>query len=76
MDQEEQQQYQQMRGEYLSLMASLEYNLTLLIHDELLFADHHAAFYSWIIDAPIPFTSKVSLFEQIYKNGSTLKKFG
>ena len=75
MNQEQEQQYQQMRGEYLSLMASLEYYLTLLIHDELGFTNYHEAFYKWFIEAPIPFTSKISLFEQMYKDNPILKKY-
>jgi len=76
LNQEQEQQYQQMRGEYLSLMASLEYYLTLLIHDELGFTNYHEAFYKWFIEAPIPFISKISLFEQMYKDNPKIKKYG
>jgi hypothetical protein len=76
MDQEHDKQYQQMRGEYLSLMASPEYSVTLLIHDELGFTNYHEAFSEWFIEAPIPFTSKISLLERMYKGKPLLKKYG
>lgn len=37
-------QEQQMQGEYLNLMAFLEYKLTLLIHDGLGLTNYHEAF--------------------------------
>ena len=76
MDKENEAQFQQMRGEYLSLMASLEFNLTLLICDEIGFTDHYEAFNEWFVEAPIPFTSKISLFERMHNGEPILKRFG
>ena len=58
-------EYERMRGEYLSLMASLEFHLTFLLVEYLEVHNHEAEFRGWFLEAPIPFRSKVRLFERI-----------
>ncbi len=65
-----------MRGEYLSLVASLEFNLTFLLC-EYLRPEHHAEeFQRWFMVAPIPFAWKVKLFEEIERESTMLSQFG
>ena len=58
---EQGQEYERMRGEYLSLVASLEYNLTFLLAEYLDVQSHPEEFHSWFAHVPIPFGAKVNL---------------
>ncbi len=62
------QEYERMRGEYLSLVASIEYNLTLYLAEIVEVNKHHSEFLQWFTRAPIPFSSKVSLFDSIIED--------
>ena len=50
-----------MRGEYLSLMASIEFNLTFLLTEYIDVRNSRDQFLQWFTRAPIPFGSKVRL---------------
>ena len=65
MDQNEEQKYQQMRGEYIGLMAQLEHELTTLLIEYLGVENHREEFEKWFIEAPIPFNYKVSLLQRM-----------
>ena len=49
---EQEQEYERMRGEYLSLVASLEYNLTFLLAEYLSVQSHPEEFHSWFTQVP------------------------
>ena len=68
--------YQSMRGEYLSLMASLEFDLTFLVTEYLDIGNYHAEFSEWFTRAPIPFGWKISLFEKMIRANTMLEQFG
>ena len=76
MEVERQREYEGMRGEYLSLMASLEFDLTLVICEFLEVTHHRTAFEDWFIRAPVPFASKVQLFHMITRENTQLDQFG
>ena len=90
MDQSEEQKYQQMRGEYIGLMAQLVHELTTLLVEYLGVENKQEEFQKWFIEAPIPFSYKVSLlkrmegvnpiietnFPNFWKNFHELQKFG
>ncbi len=63
MDQSEEQKYQQMRGEYIGLMAQLEHELTILLVEYLGVESNREEFQRWFVEAPIPFNYKVSLLK-------------
>ena len=65
-----------MRGEYLGLVASIELNLTLLIAEWLDVENHREEFHRWFVEAPIPFRSKVLLYETMTKDNSQLDQLG
>lgn len=69
-------EYNRMRGEYLGLMASLEFNLTFLLVEWLDVENHREDFRKWFIEAPIPFRAKVVLYESVTKNNTMLDQFG
>jgi hypothetical protein len=75
-DKDKEREYQQMRGEYLSLMASVEFYLTFLMTEYLEVGNHREEFAGWLTRAPIPFGWKVSLFEKMIKDNTMLKQFG
>ncbi len=75
-DDDRQPEYHQMRGEYLNLMASLEFDLTFLIVEYLEVGNCREDFSEWFTRAPIPFNWKVSLFEVMIKDNSMLEQFG
>ncbi len=68
---EQEQEYERMRGEYLSLIASIEFNMTFLLAEYLEVQRHSEEFHQWFRHAPIPFGSKVNLFE-IFIGESTM----
>ena len=72
MDQEQQELYEQMRGEYLSLMASLEHTMTVLLMEWLDVQNHREKFYNWFMAAPIPFNYKLMLLDEILKENTTV----
>ena len=65
-----------MRGEYLSLMASIEFDLTFLMAEYIDVRNFRDEFFQWFTRAPIPFASKVRLFETMIKNNTMLIPFG
>lgn len=75
-DQEQKQEFDRMRGEYLGLMASIELNLTLLIAEWLDVESHREEFQRWFVGAPIPFRSKVRLYEAMTSDDSLLDQLG
>ena len=72
----QEQEYERMRGEYLSLMASLEFNLTLLLSELLDVQSHRQEFEHWLSRAPIPFSWKVGLFESLTNDNGVMHQFG
>jgi len=56
---------QQMRGEYIGLMAQLEHELTTLLVEYLGVENKQEEFQKWFIEAPIPFNYKVSLLKMM-----------
>ena len=76
MDMEQTGEYDRMRGEYLGLMASLEFNLTFLLMEWLEVNNHREEFRQWFIEAPIPFRAKLRLYEAVTKDSMMLDQFG
>ena len=76
VDQEQKREFDRMRGEYLGLMASVELNLTLLIAEWLDVESHREEFHRWFVEAPIPFRSKVLLYEAMTSDNSQLDQLG
>lgn len=72
---EQAQEYERMRGEYLSLVASLEFNLTVLICEFIDSPHHGEEFQRWFIAVPIPFNRKVQLFQELTKESTMLSQF-
>ena len=72
----QEQEYERMRGEYLSLVASLEYNMTFLLAEYLNVQRYHEEFHYWFTQVPIPFGAKVSLFEILTRESTVLSQFG
>ena len=75
-DKEQDREYDRMRGEYLGLMASLELNLTLLLLEWLEVRGSREPFSRWFVEAPIPFRSKVRLYEAISQETDLIRQFG
>ena len=75
-DQEQKREFDRMRGEYLGLMASIELNLTLLTAEWLDVESHREEFQRWFVEAPIPFRSKVRLYEAMTSSSSQLDQLG
>ena len=69
IDEEKVREYDRMRGQYLGLVASLEMNLTFLLAEWLEVSKHWEEFHNWFMGAPIPFRSKIRLYEALTKNG-------
>ena len=69
----EDQLYQQMRGEYIGRMASLEYTLTHFIVELLGIGKRQEEFEKWFVEAPIPFSYKASLLQRLLKNDVIIK---
>ena len=65
MDQNEEQKYQEMRGEYIGLMAQLEHELTMLLVEYLRVQNHREDFEKWFVQASIPFSYKVTLLKRM-----------
>lgn len=63
------------KGEYLSLMASSEYHLTLVITEYLGIIRHSQEFQDWLVSVPIPFSCKIDLFESLIKEDTQLDQF-
>ena len=74
--QDDRQEYESMRGEYLSLMASIEFNLTFLLAEYVDVRNFRDEFFDWFMRAPISFGSKVRLFESITRDNTMLTQFG
>ncbi len=70
------QEYERMRGEYLSLVASLEFDLTLLLCEYIDPQHHGEEFQRWFIHVPISFGWKVKLFEALTRESTMLSQFG
>ena len=70
------QEYERMRGEYLSLVASLEFDLTLLLCEYVGPQNHGEEFQRWFISVPIPFGWKVKLFKALESESTMLSQFG
>ena len=68
-DDEQAREYDRMRGAYLGLVASLEMNLTFLLVEWLEVGRHREEFHDWFMEAPIPFRSKIRLYEAMTKSG-------
>ena len=66
-------EYEMMRGEYLSLMAYVEYSLTYLISEYLDVRFRSVEFRKWLVQVPIPFGWKVSLFEELIKDNTIVE---
>ena len=75
-DQGQTYEYNRMRGEYLGLMASLEFNLTFLLVEWLDIGSHREEFHNWFIEAPIPFRYKVRLFESFTQDSWLIEDLG
>ena len=75
-DSKREQEYERMRGEYLSLVASIEYNLTFFLAEVMDVNEYRNEFFDWFTHAPIPFNWKVSLFDSINKDPVILTQFG
>ncbi len=75
-EREEEQHFNRIRGEYIGLMASLEFNLTLLLAEWLDMESHRQEFQHWFVEAPIPFRSKVLLYEAMTSDDIQLAQFG
>lgn len=69
-------EYESMRGEYLSLVASIEFDLTFLLAEHIDPRSFRDEFLQWFTQAPIPFVSKVGLFEAVIKDNTMLAQFG
>ena len=69
-------EYDRMRGQCLGLVASLEMNLTFLLAEWLEVGNHHTEFHNWFMEVPIPFRSKVRLYEALTESGSLTDQFG
>ncbi len=69
------QEYERMRGEYLSLMASTEYELTILITELLEVTNHREEFVNWFVKTPISFNCKADLFVELVKEDPQLNQF-
>ena len=73
---EQAREYDRMRGAYLGLVASLEMHLTLLLAEWLEVGRHREEFHEWFMEAPIPFRSKIRLYEAVTKGGGMTYQFG
>ena len=69
-------EYERMRGEYLSLVASLEFNLTVLLCEYLDPQNDKEKFQRWFISVPIPFGWKVKLFKELTGESTMLSQYG
>jgi hypothetical protein len=68
MDDNERLYFNQLRGEYLGRMASLEYSVSGFLTECLEIGNHREEFRNWFIEAPIPFRYKAQLLESILKD--------
>ena len=59
--------FNRLKGEYLNLDASIEYQMSMLISEWLQPESHGQTFEQWITQANIPFSSKVDLLENLVK---------
>ena len=73
---EQAREHDRMRGAYLGLVASLEMNLTFLLAEWLEVGNHQEEFHDWFMEAPIPFRSKIRLYEALTKGGGLTGQFG
>jgi len=60
--------FNQMRGEYLGTIASLELNLSLLIVECLNIGNHRDNFEKWFVETPIPYNYKAQLLKSMLKD--------
>ena len=63
-------EHDRMRGTYLGLVASREMNLTFLLAEWLEVGNHQEEFHDWFMEAPIPFRSKIRLYEALTKGAA------
>jgi len=68
MSNRQEQQYHQMKGEFIGLMASVENALSLLLVGYLNVSSYYDEFSQWFIEAPIPFNWKVDLLKKMEGN--------
>lgn len=69
------QDFERLKGEYLSLMASTEYLLTSLIGEMLDVRHHPDLFKRWLVRTSIPFDSKADLFVSLVEDNTQLDQF-
>jgi hypothetical protein len=74
-DNDLEQKYEMMRGVYLSTMASVEYELTILITELIKVTYHREEFVNWFVQTPIPFNCKAELFAEIVKEDPQLDHY-
>ena len=67
------QQFLQMKGEFIGLMASLENALSLLLVEYLRVSSYSEEFTQWFIEAPLPFSYKVALLKKMKQENVILK---
>lgn len=67
------QQFLQMKGEFIGLMASLENALALLLVEYLRVSSYSEEFTQWFIEAPLPFSYKVALLKKMEQENVILK---
>jgi hypothetical protein len=68
-------EFELLRGEYLSLMASTEYHLTLLLIEYLGITSHRDEFQDWFVNLQTSFSCKVDLFQSFIKEDTQLEQF-
>jgi hypothetical protein len=73
MDENNNKEYQQMKGEYLSRMASLEHLLTEFIIELLEIQKFQDDFRKWFVEASISFSYKVTLLEMMLKEDTIIE---
>ena len=73
MKNQKEQQYLQIKGEFIGLMASVENALSLLLVEYLQVHNYYEEFSKWFIEAPLPFSYKVELLKKM--NNIILRDF-
>ncbi len=73
MKNQEERQYQQIKGEYIGRMASVEMALSLLLVEYLNVNSYYSEFSQWFIEAPLPFSYKVKLLKKMEKDNVLIK---
>lgn len=73
MENQKEQRYLQMKGEFIGLMASLENALSLLLVEYLGVNSYYEEFSKWFVEAPLPFSYKVALLKKMEQDNVLLK---